>query len=52
MPKINQHGQVTIPIWMRRQLHLEPGSYVDVSMKSGHVIVKRKREKAKSAPAH
>ena len=30
MPKINQHGQVTIPIWMRRKLGIESGDYVDI----------------------
>lgn len=45
MPKINQHGQVTIPIWMRRKLGIESGDYVDIDEGKGCVTIKPRRGK-------
>jgi|GEM_PF-2746221 AbrB family looped-hinge helix DNA binding protein len=47
MPKINQHGQVTIPIWMRRKLEIESGEYVDIEEGKGCVVIKPRRGKLK-----
>ena len=43
MTKVTRHGQITLPSDIRKELHIEEGDLIEVSVADGHVVLASKK---------
>ena len=43
LTKVTRHGQITLPSDIRKELHIEVGDLIEVSVADGHVVLVPKK---------